>query len=786
MALLVNDNTPRVQYTASASQTVFAYPFAIFEDADLKVYQTLSGVDADDSADIQTLTTHYTVSGAGTTAGGNVTLVTGAAAGDIITIERDIAVERTTDYQNLGDLASETFNDDLDKMIMMVQQNESQLARTFKVQSTDSDITDFDYPTPVAGAYLRYNATKTGIEAGNLPANLTGALTSFDSVAGLKGVASATDGDVAFLEHYYTTSTGGGGLFYWNATSTDTDNGGTIIKATAITTGRWIRFYSGDVDVKWFGLLEDASDETAVIQSAINLVSATGGTVNARGRTFSAVDIALKSNVKLDLTGSTVTKIAGSSSSVVLKATGVLGATENITVNVAESDTVLTVADSSDFTAGDWAVIRDDTYISGSVGRNFEIVRIASLTATTITLTAATIGTYLTANSPQIIVLTPIKNMKVIGGILNVDTGTNVGGGIWSVYTTDSEIIGTTIKNPESIAGIRIDQSSNIKVTKNTIKDGQNQTSSGTGYGISVGESSHHINIEGNYIENVRESVFSDRARHSTFTNNILRDAYDNGVNTHGSGSNDITIANNILHNCNIVVGYGSQLGVDTGILITGNVIRNAPAEGINISGHASDSAKRNDHILVSDNIIDGFGIATNDSKAIQAVYCVDVDIKNNKCYGKGLATADYGFYTDTTTDCIVKGNTFDDVATSGMYFKDTVNLIFDKNEFKNITTKGTDGTGNTGQYVIVDKQQEGETNVSFSSSTQEAAATTFPTAFEVAPFVMMTAKNAVGNFSVQYAAPTTTAVTGTLTEVGGAARTGTAVYGWIAIPQSL
>ena len=65
MALLVNDVTPRVQYTATASQTVFAYPFAIFADANLKVYQTLSGATANDATDLLTLTTHYTVSGAG-------------------------------------------------------------------------------------------------------------------------------------------------------------------------------------------------------------------------------------------------------------------------------------------------------------------------------------------------------------------------------------------------------------------------------------------------------------------------------------------------------------------------------------------------------------------------------------------------------------------------------------------------------------------------------------------------------------------------------------------------
>ena len=117
--LTVNDVTPRVQYTATASQTVFAYGFAIFADADLKVYQNTT---------LLTLTTHYSVSGAGTTAGGNVTLGTGATAGDIITIYRDLAVSRASDYQTGGDLLAETLNDDLDKLVMMVQQQERDIA----------------------------------------------------------------------------------------------------------------------------------------------------------------------------------------------------------------------------------------------------------------------------------------------------------------------------------------------------------------------------------------------------------------------------------------------------------------------------------------------------------------------------------------------------------------------------------------------------------------------------------------------------------------------------------
>ena len=114
----VGDLTPRNQYTATSGQTVFAYSFPIFVNTDLKVYN---------GSTLLTLTTHYTVSGAATDNGGNVTLGSGATAGDIITIYRDMPVARTSDYQTNGDLRAETLNDDLDKLAMMIQQIEYDL-----------------------------------------------------------------------------------------------------------------------------------------------------------------------------------------------------------------------------------------------------------------------------------------------------------------------------------------------------------------------------------------------------------------------------------------------------------------------------------------------------------------------------------------------------------------------------------------------------------------------------------------------------------------------------------
>jgi hypothetical protein len=118
--LLVNDVTPRVQYTATGAQTVFAYGFSIFVDADLKVYKgsTLMTLSAASN------NTSYQVSGAATTAGGNVTFGAGLTGGDIVTIYRDLPVSRTSDYQTGGDLLAETLNDDLDKIVQMVQQGE--------------------------------------------------------------------------------------------------------------------------------------------------------------------------------------------------------------------------------------------------------------------------------------------------------------------------------------------------------------------------------------------------------------------------------------------------------------------------------------------------------------------------------------------------------------------------------------------------------------------------------------------------------------------------------------
>lgn len=81
---------------------------------------------------------------------------------------------------------------------------------------------------------------------------------------------SATSQPVVVVGGYRAPGDGGGGIFYWDATMSTGDNGGTIIVPTGSITGRWKRVYSGPVNVKWFGAMgNDSNNDAPAINAAI-------------------------------------------------------------------------------------------------------------------------------------------------------------------------------------------------------------------------------------------------------------------------------------------------------------------------------------------------------------------------------------------------------------------------------------------------------------------------------------------------------------------------------------
>ena len=99
----------------------------------------------------------------------------------------------------------------------------------------------------------------------NIALNAINAIT-FDNIAQLK--LNSNMGRVDVLGYSYVGD-GGGGVFYWDPVSIEPDNGGTIIQATGISTGRWKRDITDTINVKWFGATgHGIIDDTIAIKNA--------------------------------------------------------------------------------------------------------------------------------------------------------------------------------------------------------------------------------------------------------------------------------------------------------------------------------------------------------------------------------------------------------------------------------------------------------------------------------------------------------------------------------------
>lgn len=191
----VADIEPIDQYVALAAQTEFDYTFPIFEDGDLVVY-------VNDTE--QTYTTDYTVSGAGDDNGGTVTFVSGLTAGDIVTIYRDIPIERLTDISQNGPRRSADMNDELDRMTMLLQQLERNIGRCVRLSLRNAQASSALELSPIATWADRYLYIN---EDGELEpaANLTTTTLTQSIIGGLlnpqtdaEDAANVTPTDLAF------------------------------------------------------------------------------------------------------------------------------------------------------------------------------------------------------------------------------------------------------------------------------------------------------------------------------------------------------------------------------------------------------------------------------------------------------------------------------------------------------------------------------------------------------------------------------------------------------------
>jgi hypothetical protein len=134
--MTVSSTTVKNSYSGNSSTTAFAYTFKIFADTDLQVIiRSSTGTET-----TKTLTTHYTVSGAGDASGGNVTFTSGntPATGETVVIRRGVPQTQAIDYIANDPFPAESHEEGLDRATMTIQQMQEELDRSFKVSRTNT------------------------------------------------------------------------------------------------------------------------------------------------------------------------------------------------------------------------------------------------------------------------------------------------------------------------------------------------------------------------------------------------------------------------------------------------------------------------------------------------------------------------------------------------------------------------------------------------------------------------------------------------------------------------
>ena len=188
MAITISDTEPRVQYTATSGQTSFAVPFEFFTTADIKVFNGTSQLTFNASP---SSASQYSVSGAGVSGGGSITLGgSGATLNDVITIFRDLAIARSTDFPTSGAFQISSLNDELDKIIAMCQQLERDLKFSPKAAATTANTFDITFPNLAANKVLSVNSSGNGLEFSQDITDITTIAAITSDVTTVSGIAA--------------------------------------------------------------------------------------------------------------------------------------------------------------------------------------------------------------------------------------------------------------------------------------------------------------------------------------------------------------------------------------------------------------------------------------------------------------------------------------------------------------------------------------------------------------------------------------------------------------------
>lgn len=419
------------------------------------------------------------------------------------------------------------------------------------------------------------------------------------------------------------------------------------LKVTDIITAADVRAYGAKPN--------DAIDDTAAIQKALN-ARAGMDVVFPKGR-YLALELDVKSGTRVRMeSGAYIEKVGGGQLTNIFNVTGTVGASTNLTANVAVGATTVTVSSSSGMTVGALVQLSDLTFVTGSDGQNLEINEISAINGNIISLKHPTISSYATASTAQLAIFSSERRDIVFENCrLLIPAGTD-GGGILVTRGYNVDVRDCTVSGSNGQAGVTLWASAYCRIRGGTYRDGQNLGTPGRGYGFSIAGSCHNCIADGVTTRNVRENALGLGARLCKIMNCADYGAYNNSYNTHASGVTDCEITNNVSINSRgygILVGFTLGTASDKRIRIAGNYIAYAQAMGIGVQNDTGKEA-------------------------------VDVVVENNTIYKCALAHTTAPLYIENATRPVIRGNTIngggDAAVRQGGYIINSTNALYESN----------------------------------------------------------------------------------------------------------
>src|SRR6056300_1086443 len=239
--MTISSTTVKNSYSGNGTLDTFNYTFKIFANTDLQVIIR----DATATETVKTLTTHYTVTGAGSASGGTIVFTAGniPTATETVVIRRASPQTQAIDYIANDPFPAESHEEGLDRSMMAIQQLQEEIDRSIKLSRTNT-MTSTEF---TVGDTDRANKV-FGFDA-------SGELTVAQELGTFKGNWSS------------------GTTFAVRDIIKDTSNNNIYICLTAHTSSG-SQPISSNVDVAKWGLLVDAASATSSASAAASSASA--------------------------------------------------------------------------------------------------------------------------------------------------------------------------------------------------------------------------------------------------------------------------------------------------------------------------------------------------------------------------------------------------------------------------------------------------------------------------------------------------------------------------------